>query len=97
CKAYVLFPDLNYLLRVHGKWENFYQNLAYGFILNVNFVVDQLTYLMKRLSPRFLGKFEFYGTDKNKFIPQLLRKLPLSALPLPYKPDEKYATPVEFY
>ncbi|CAG7817969.1 unnamed protein product, partial [Allacma fusca] len=75
----------NFLMRAYRKWDKCYQNIAYGFIINVNFMTDQVISLIRVVTPHFIDRMEVYGTDRRKFVPQFLMKIPTSAIPLPYR------------
>ncbi|CAG7721433.1 unnamed protein product [Allacma fusca] len=64
--------------------KKFESKLGYGFIINANPLVQQLMELSRSTVGRVFERIDIYGTNSRKWIPQLLRKIPVDQLPPKY-------------
>ncbi|CAG7823198.1 unnamed protein product, partial [Allacma fusca] len=88
--------DLKYFLNQTSKWQECYENLAYGFIINANAVAEEILYVAKPFWANMMERLEIYGTDPHKFIPQILKYIPANQLPQAYGGYREFA-PVALY
>ncbi|CAG7727165.1 unnamed protein product [Allacma fusca] len=56
--------------------------ISYGVVVNANHVAHQLLNIAKPLASSLMERVEIHGTNSRRWIPQLLKKIPRSQLPL---------------
>ncbi|CAG7825499.1 unnamed protein product [Allacma fusca] len=65
-------------------------------MVNVNPLAEKLLQLAKPLAGKFLERMEIHGTNKRKWMPRILRKIPRDQLPEAYGGYKNFK-PIEFY
>ncbi|CAG7831206.1 unnamed protein product [Allacma fusca] len=63
------------------QMQKCFHKIEYGMVVNANAFTYQLLDMGKPLIGNILSKFDVYGTNPEKWIPRLSRKIPLDQLP----------------
>jgi len=77
-------PTLSFVLRnitQRFQQSEFTKILDYVLVINANYVAETVINLAKPLVGVLATNLEVYGTNKQKWIPKLLRKVPRESLP----------------
>ncbi|CAG7821071.1 unnamed protein product, partial [Allacma fusca] len=90
-------PTTKFILKHFALFQTLQDKMVYGFFVNVNAVASQMLNLARPIIGSIMERVEIYGTQKDQWIPKLLRKIPRDQLPAWYGGNKEDFKPVAIY